>query len=136
MKKLSYYNKYHSVQKDHSDCGVVCLRTILKSMNSDYSLERLRELSGTTVNGTTMLGLLQCANKIGMEAKGFEATIEALKLNNEIAILHTTIEKELQHYIVCFGFNEKKNVFIISNPSKLKVEYLTINELEKIGSVN
>lgn len=36
-----------------------------------------------------MLGLMQCGNKIGLEVKGYESTIEALKKNNPPAILHT-----------------------------------------------
>jgi hypothetical protein len=39
-------NKFHSKQLDQSDFGVVCLQTILKYYNSNYSLEKLREYSG------------------------------------------------------------------------------------------
>ena len=53
------YERYHQQQLDESDCGVTCLKTVLKSFGSDLSLEKLRELSGTSSNGTTMLGLLQ-----------------------------------------------------------------------------
>ncbi|RPD91223.1 hypothetical protein EGM88_14900 [Aureibaculum marinum] len=125
-------SKSHNQQQDQSDCGVVCLKTILNYFDSDASLERLREYSGTSSNGTTMLGLLQCANKIGLETKGFEATIEILKETKEITILHILIENELQHYIVCFGYNNKKDAFLISNPSNAKTEYISSEELDII----
>ncbi len=126
------FNKNHNQQQDRSDCGVVCLKTVLNSFQSDFSLEKLRELSGTSTSGTTMLGLMQCAQKIGLEAKGFEATIDALKHNKQIAILHTVYDENLQHYIVCFGYDNKRKTFIISNPANESIEYLSEIELEKV----
>ena len=122
----------HTQQQDQSDCGVSCLKTVLKHFNSNLSLEKLREYSGTSTTGTTMLGLMQCATKIGLETKGFEATIDALKENEDITILHTVFEENLQHYIVCYGFDKVKNAFIISNPAHNKIEYLTEKNLDKI----
>ena len=78
------FKKLHQQQQDESDCGIICLKIILNYFKSNLSLELLREYSGTTKSGTTMLGLLQCAQKIGLEAKGFEATIDNLKENNKI----------------------------------------------------
>ncbi|MEN8126055.1 MAG: peptidase domain-containing ABC transporter [Bacteroidota bacterium] len=126
------YQKYHQHQLDESDCGVICLKTVLKSFGSDLSLEKLRELSGTSSNGTTMLGLLQCANTIGLEAKGYEATIAALKKNKQIAILHTIFEENTQHYVVCFGYDKNKGTFIISNPTSSKIEYILPLKLDKL----
>jgi len=59
MKKIK-----HTQQHDQSDCGVACLRSVLRYFDSDASLERLREMSGTTQQGTTMLGLLQAAQTL------------------------------------------------------------------------
>jgi ATP-binding cassette subfamily B protein len=122
----------HTKHHDQSDCGVVCLQTILKYYNSNYSLEKLREYSGTTKQGTTMLGLMQCGNKIGLEIKGYESTVEVLKENKIPAILHTLFEEKLQHFIICFGYDYKKEKFIISNPTNSKIEYINENELESI----
>ncbi|WP_445748602.1 peptidase domain-containing ABC transporter [Polaribacter sp.] len=124
--------RYHTQHHDQSDCGVICLQTILKFYNSNYSLEKLREHSGTTQQGTTMLGLLQCGNKIGLEIKGYESTIEALKEIIYPAILHTLFEEKLQHFIVCFGYDTKKEKFIISNPASAKIEFINEKELENI----
>ena len=125
-------NNVHTQHRDLSDCGVVCLQTILKYYNGYISLEKLREYSGTSKQGTTMLGLIQCGNKIGLEVKGYESTIEALKENKIPAILHTIYEEKLQHFIVCFGYDTKREKFIISNPVNSKIEYLNENELNNI----
>lgn len=126
------FNKNHTQHFDTSDCGVTCLLTILKFYKSRCSLERLREYSGTTKKGTTMLGLMQCGNTIGLEVKGYESTIEVLKENKIPAILHTIFEEKTQHFVVCFGYDNKKEKFIISNPASSKIEYLTKKELETI----
>ena len=126
------FKKLHQQQQDESDCGIICLKIILNYFKSNLSLELLREYSGTTKSGTTMLGLLQCAQKIGLEAKGFEATIDNLKENNKIAILHTVLDENTQHYIVCYGYNKIKNLFIISNPSVTRVEAISSEDLNKI----
>jgi ATP-binding cassette, subfamily C, bacteriocin exporter len=130
--KIKKIKKSHSQQLDSSDCGVTCLLTILKYYNSSYSLEKLREYSGTTKQGTTMLGLLQCANNIGLDSKGYESSVETIKDIKYPVILHTIYEDKLQHYIICFGYDNNKKKFIISNPTNRKIEYINEENLKEI----
>jgi len=103
-------------QLDQSDCGVACLLSIINFYEGNTSLEKLRELSGTTKQGTTLLGLYQAANQLGFKANGNEADIQALIDHKEPLILHVVLEERLQHYVVCYGF--KNNKFIIGDPAK------------------
>ncbi|GHE65722.1 peptidase domain-containing ABC transporter [Roseivirga thermotolerans] len=119
----------HFKQRDQSDCGVTCLYTLIKYYEGEVSLEKLREFSGTSKEGTTLLGLYQAANQIGLDAEGFEAEIEHLKTLEHPAILHVIIEGKLQHYVVVFGYENQK--FLISDPAK-GIEYITEEELAKI----
>jgi len=119
----------HFKQRDQSDCGVTCLYTLIKYYEGEVSLEKLRELSGTSKEGTTLLGLYQAANQIGLDAEGFEAEIEHLKTLEHPAILHVIIEGKLQHYVVVFGYENQK--FLISDPAK-GIEYITEEELAKV----
>lgn len=128
--KIKNFKRAHIQHHDQSDCGVICLQTILKYYKSNFSLEKLREYSGTSKQGATMLGLMQCGNQIGLEVKGYESTIEALKQNNIPAILHTVYEEKLQHFIVCFGYDTRKEKFIISNPASSRIEFVDEVELE------
>jgi ATP-binding cassette, subfamily C, bacteriocin exporter len=96
-------SKHVTRQQDQSDCGVACLSTIIKYHQGNTSLEELRKLSGTSRQGTTLLGLMQAAQQIGFEAEGLEA--EGVHNLNELtapAILHVAIENKLQHYLVYF----------------------------------
>lgn len=112
---LKLIHKTFVLQHDQSDCGVACLLSLVQYYGGAHTLEELRSLSGTTVQGTTLLGLYQAANSIGFEAEGNEADIEVLKAYNAPLILHLTMGN-LEHYVVCYGF--EKGVFIIGDPAK------------------
>lgn len=124
-----YLNKTFVLQHDQSDCGVACLLSLIRYYDGDSSLEKLRELSGTNKQGTSLLGLYQAANQLGFIAQGNEADIQTLIDYKEPLILHATIDKRLQHYLVCYGF--EKDSFIIGDPAKGIVFY-TREELEAV----
>ncbi|MDI5899038.1 peptidase domain-containing ABC transporter [Flavobacterium yafengii] len=127
---LKHIEKIHTLQLDQSDCGVACLLSILKLYKGNHSIEKLRELSGTTKQGTTLLGLYQVANQLGFTAVGCEADIQALIDHKQAVILHVVIENQLQHYVVCYKHDEAKG-FLIGDPGK-GIYYLTTAELDKI----
>ncbi len=117
------------LQQDQSDCGVACLLSLIKLYKGTHSLEKLRELSGTTKEGTTLLGLFQAANKLGFIARGCESDIQSLIDHKEPVILHVLIENRLQHYVVCYGFYKDK--FIIGDPAK-GIRYYSKDELLEV----
>jgi ABC-type bacteriocin/lantibiotic exporter with double-glycine peptidase domain len=125
-----HIEKTHTLQLDQSDCGVACLMSLIKLHGGTSSIEKLRELSGTTKQGTTMLGLYQVANKIGFTAEGCEADLNALIEHKQPVILHVVIENQLQHYVVCYEFDSKKG-FLIGDPAK-GIYNLSADELDKI----
>jgi ATP-binding cassette subfamily B protein len=127
---LKHIEKTHTLQLDQSDCGVACLMSLIKLNGGTNSFEKLRELSGTTKQGTTMLGLHQVANNIGFTAEGCEADIQTLIDHNKPVILHVVIDNQLQHYVVCYLY-EKQKGFLIGDPAK-GVYILSIDELDKI----
>ncbi|HIP36718.1 MAG TPA: peptidase domain-containing ABC transporter [Crocinitomix sp.] len=129
MKKEKQLNKTLVLQHDQSDCGVACLLSVIKYYEGNNSLEKLREISGTTKQGTTLLGLYQAANGLGFDASGNEADLQAVIDHKEPLILHVVIEERLQHYVVCYGFENNK--FIIGDPAK-GIAYYTKEELSKI----
>ena len=58
------------LQKNQSDCGVACLSSIIKFYGGNPNQEKLRIESGTTKQGTTLLGLYQTALKVGFNSEG------------------------------------------------------------------
>jgi len=127
---LKHIQKTHTLQLDQSDCGVACLLSIIKLYNGNQSIENLRKLSGTTKTGTTLLGLYQSANQLGFTAEGCQADITSLIDCEQAVILHTIIENQLQHYIICYEYDKQKG-FLIGDPAK-GIYYLSENELDAI----
>jgi ABC-type bacteriocin/lantibiotic exporter with double-glycine peptidase domain len=109
------------LQQDQSDCGVACLLSVIKYYRGNSSIETIRKLSGTNITGTTLLGLYQAANSLGLKAEGCEADIAALVKHPCPVILHVLIEEKLEHYVVCYGTKingNKELVFLIGDPAK------------------
>jgi ATP-binding cassette, subfamily C, bacteriocin exporter len=128
---LKHIKKTITLQHDQSDCGVACLASIIRYYGGDISIEKLREKSGTTKQGTTLLGLYQGAQQCGFEAEGNEANMQSLIDHGEPLILHIITESKLQHYVVCYGYCN--NQFIIGDPAKGIVFY-SKDELENLWS--
>ena len=126
---LKAAKKSIELQQDESDCGVAALLSIIKFHKGYVPLERLRQMSGTTSSGTTMLGLLQAAKIYGLECEAFEGDMEELKKLQSPTILHVLKHRVYQHYLVCFGVHQGK--FIIGDPED-GILYLSENDLEAI----
>ena len=89
------------LQQASSDCGVACLSAIIRFFEGNVSLERLRELSGTAVQGTTLLGLAEGAQRCGLEAEAFRVDgILRLAEIDRPAILHVVMEEKFSHFVV------------------------------------
>lgn len=132
MKNKKIIQKTFSLQKDQTDCGVGCLQSLVRYYGGDISLEKLREKSGTSKSGTTMLGLYQCAKEIGFDAEGCEADTNALIEHGEPVILHVIIDQKYEHYVVCYSYNSFGDYkFCIGDPAK-NIEHWTKDELEKV----
>ena len=131
MKSTRKNNSFHVEQHDLSDCGIACLLTVLRSFGGNIPLSQLREWSGTSRSGSTMLGLQQAAHKIGINAEGFEAEISHLKSLHYPAILHVINEYGLNHFVVCFGYHELIDSFEISDPATNQILFWTSHEVEK-----
>jgi len=107
---------------------VACLATITKYYGGDISIEKFRKYCGTTKQGTTLLGLYQGAQQAGFEAEGTEEDMQELIGHSEPIILHVVIEKNLNHYVVCYGYNGR---FLIGDPGWGILHY-TENELNAV----
>lgn len=117
------------LQHDSTDCGAACIASVIRYCGGDSTIDQIRRLSGTSQSGTTMLGLYQAAQSTGMEATGYEATIDSITEYAGILILHVTPVQGYEHYIVSYGYTN--NRFIIWDPAQGLV-LRTRDEVEKI----
>ena len=87
-KDVKFIRKTFTKQYSQFYCGLACLTSIVKYHGGETTQEKLRETSGTTLQGTSLLGLYQSAQKLGFEAQAFEADLENLKQMEAPVILH------------------------------------------------
>jgi ABC-type bacteriocin/lantibiotic exporter with double-glycine peptidase domain len=106
--------KYYVAQLGEYTCGLACLSTLSIFHGGEVSQEKLRDISGTTTSGTSLLGMIHAAKEIGFEAKGFEADLSHLKELESPVILHVVLDKVREHFVVFFGHQEGK--FWVSDP--------------------
>lgn len=111
MKRYAYV-----AQMDMRDCGVAALASIAKHYGSDFSLAHLRELAKTTKEGTTALGIIEAAKKMGFETKAIKANMELFDMTDipYPFIVHVNKEGKLQHFYVVYKV--KKDYLIIGDP--------------------
>jgi ATP-binding cassette subfamily B protein len=110
-------------------CGLACLASIIRYHGGSVTQQKLQSMSGTTLNGTSMLGLYQAAFSLGMDAAGYEGESGHLKELKEPVILHTITSEGLEHFVVCYGFSGGK--FTIGDPARGVME-ITDKELDDI----
>lgn len=113
------------LQNNQSDCGVACLSSIIKFHGGVPNLEKLRIASGTSRQGTTLLGLYQVANSIGFNAEGMQADMVFLREIKQPVILHVLVNGSMLHYLVCYQVMQ--NRFLIGDPA---VGLKWMNEVE------
>lgn len=75
-------------QPDQMDCGPTCLRMIAKHYGKNFSLQRLRDISGINREGVSLLGISEAAEKIGFRTTGTKLTLQQLQEIELPAILH------------------------------------------------
>ncbi|OWK70101.1 peptidase domain-containing ABC transporter [Pedobacter sp. AJM] len=110
------------LQHDSSDCGVACLLSAVHYFGGSSNLEHLRKVSGTDGNGTTLQGLCEGAAKVDLIAEAFEAELQHLMVLEELCLLHIKLNNAMEHYVLCYRYDDKKEVFIIGDPAK-GIEY-------------
>jgi ATP-binding cassette, subfamily C, bacteriocin exporter len=121
LKKELFY-KFHTEQKSIAECGVACLESVFKVYGFEPSREILKKLTGTSSTGASLLGLSEASVKLGLNADGYEGTIDELKKLTNPSVLHVVINNNQLHYVVCYGFNGTR--FIIGDPGRGIVELL------------
>ncbi|MEQ8198869.1 MAG: peptidase domain-containing ABC transporter [Clostridiaceae bacterium] len=114
-------------QHDIKDCGPACISTICKHYGKKISIAKLRELTKTDNIGTSIYGLVDGAEQIGLEGIPLEGSREELLdaiSKNEInlpAIARIITEDNLEHYVVIHKVT--RNRVIIADPGKGIIKY-------------
>ncbi|MGR5983923.1 cysteine peptidase family C39 domain-containing protein [Bacillus cereus] len=117
-------------QHDLKDCGPACLAMISKYYGLSVPISKIRESTGTDLQGTNIQGLLEASEQLGFDAKGVKATDTSVITEIPLpAIAHVVIDEGFLHYIVIYKI--KKNKVFIADPDKGLITY-SLNEFQDI----
>ncbi|WP_292009905.1 peptidase domain-containing ABC transporter [Chryseobacterium sp.] len=114
MKKFPFYK-----QPDTKDCGPTCLRIISKYYGKTISLQQIRNLSETTREGSSLLGLSDAAENLGFRSLGIKIDFNTL---NEEVPLPCIVHWNKNHFVVVYKIDKTGKVYI-SDPSYGLITY-------------
>lgn len=107
------------------DCGPTCLRMVAKYYGKNFSLQKLRDISGINKEGVSLLGISEAAEKIGFRTMGSRLGVEQLAEAELPAILHWN----QNHFVVLHKI--KKGKYYIADPGKGLIEYTQAEFLQR-----
>lgn len=93
------------------DCGPTCIKIVAKFYGKILSSEVLRDLSETTRIGSSLLGLSDAAEKVGLRTLGVKIALNQLTKLPLPAIVHWNSH----HFVVLYKI--KKDVYYVSDPA-------------------
>ena len=107
-------------QHDSTDCGAACLASIAAYFGLMFPIARIRQFAFTDKKGTNVLGMLEAANKLGMEAKGVKGPVECLQNIPLPAVALVVVNEKFRHFIVIY---KVINDFVwVMDPSEGKLQ--------------
>jgi len=129
---MKFKKKHYRPQMDQMDCGVASLAMVFSYFGSYYSIARLRELAKTTKNGTTALGLVKVAEKLGFETQAIQADMTLFDLPDLPLpfLVHVLKKGELLHYYVVIG-HDKESIHIADPDPEIRLTKLSRERFEE-----
>ncbi|WP_442267678.1 cysteine peptidase family C39 domain-containing protein [Tenacibaculum sp. ZS6-P6] len=106
------------LQENAKDCGPVCLAMLCKYYDLNIQLDSLKKLSSyNPVEGTTLLGLSEACDSIGIKNLGIRVTYDKILEYDNPTIAHW----ENNHFVVVYKMT--KDSAWVADPAKGKVRY-------------
>jgi len=117
------------------DCGPTCLRIIAAHYGRDIPIQTLRELSYTSHEGTSLLGLSNAAEALGFHSAGVKLSWEQLC---DEAPLPCIVHWNQKHFVVVYKItNHKgKKVVHVSDPASGLLIYSEESFLKSWGATS
>ena len=121
--------KYIVKQHDITDCAAACLATVCMYYKKEITITKLRDILGTDIKGTTLLGLEDGAKMLGFDTKAIRVDKVGVKEKYTLPAIAQVITKEgLSHFVIVHKI--KNDEVIILDPAKGK-EKKSIHEFFK-----
>mgnify|MGYP001851227842 CR=1 FL=1 len=106
-------------QVDHKDCGACCLLSIIKYYKGYVPLEKIKQDTYTSKEGTTAYNLITAAKSYGLDARGLKIKNKNIYNLNLPCIAHEEIAHSYNHFVVIYKV-EKEQITIMDPAVGLK----------------
>lgn len=117
-------------QHDATDCAAACLAMVCLHYKKETTITQLRDLMGTDLKGTNLIGLSKCADTLGFVSQAVRVDRENFLTDFTLPCIANVITKEgLTHFVVVFKKVRHKKVdyVIIGDPAKDLIK-ITLDE--------
>ena len=108
-------------QQGIKDCGVTCLYNIIRYYKGNISIDKLRNLTKTDNNGTSIYNIVEASNKLGLKSNAYMCKYNSLNKISWPFIAHIKLDEKYDHFIIIK--NIKKDKIIVEDPIRGKVIY-------------
>ena len=108
-------------QHDATDCAAACLAMVCLHYKKETTITQLRDLMGTDLKGTNLVGLSKCADTLGFTSQAVRVDRENFLTEFTLPCIANVITKEgLTHFVVVYKKVRKKkqDYVIIGDPAK------------------
>lgn len=104
-------------QQDTTDCAAACLAMICLHYKKEATITKLRDIMGTDIKGTNLIGLSKCADELGFTSQAVRVDREGFLSEYTLPAIANILTKEgLSHFVVIFKITKK--FVIVGDPAK------------------
>lgn len=117
-------------QHDATDCAAACLAMVCLHYKKETTITQLRDIMGTDLKGTNLIGLSKCADTLGFSSQAVRVDRENFLSDFTLPCIANVITKEgLSHFVVVFKKvkQKKEDYVIIGDPAKDLIK-ITLDE--------
>ena len=116
-------------QHDITDCAAACMAMVCLHYKKETTITKLRDMMGTDLKGTNLIGLSTCAEKLGFVSQAVKVDKEGFLSDYTLPAMANIVTKEgLSHFVVIFKITKK--YVIIGDPAR-DLERIEIEEFYK-----
>ncbi len=104
-------------QHDMTDCAAACLAMVCLHYRKETTITKLRDMMGTDLKGTNLLGLSKCADQLGFTSQAVRVDKEGFLSDYTLPAIANILTKEgLSHFVVIFKITDKH--VVVGDPAK------------------
>lgn len=110
-------------QHDITDCAAACMAMVCLHYKKETTITRLRDVMGTDIKGTNLIGLSKCAEELGFVSQAVKVDKEGFLSKYTLPAIANIVTREgLSHFVVIFKITKKYVIY--GDPAKdlLRVE--------------